>query len=88
MGQAIPQRGVTISEVCFSDASNGDDVAKIEGSPEEIAETLKRIETVRARPPHLMDQDEDIEYWSRPCCIRPSDQWAGGGKHGQIRVCG
>ena len=45
MGQAIPQRGVPISGVCFSDADYADDVATIEGSPEEIAETLKRIET-------------------------------------------
>ena len=40
----MPQRGVSISGVCFSDADYADDGAAIEGSPGDIAETLARIE--------------------------------------------
>ena len=40
----MPQRGVSISGVCFSDADYADDVAAIKGSPGDIAETLARIE--------------------------------------------
>ena len=41
LSRAMPQRRVFISSVCFSDA---DDVAAIEGSQGDIAETLTRIE--------------------------------------------
>ena len=44
LNRAMPQRGVSISGVCFSDADYADDVATIEGSPGDIEETLARIE--------------------------------------------
>ena len=40
----MSQRGVSISGVCFSDVDYAEDVATIEGSSGDIAETLARIE--------------------------------------------
>ena len=45
LSRAMPQRGVSISGVCLSDADYADDIATIEGSSQDIAETLARIET-------------------------------------------
>ena len=87
----MPQRGVSISGVCFSDADYVDDVATIEGSPGDLAETLARIEEASSELGlHISWSKTKMQSIGAGPVGRTgsTNQRAGGGGRGQIRLFG